>query len=145
MRRGVPNEVSLTNASTSMSTGRVPSSAQYTQEPGMPRIRPESMIAEGFLTSCMPLASMSNTPISLVDPKRFLTARRMRNALCASPSKYRTVSTKCSSTRGPAMLPSLVTWPMMNTAVLLCLAKRASAAAHSRTWLTLPDAEATSA
>ena len=40
----------------------------------------------------------------------------------------------CSSTRGPAMPPSLVTWPTRNTAVPVSLAKRTSRAADSRTW-----------
>ena len=34
--------------------------------------------ADGFGTSTSPLPSISNTPISLVEPKRFLAARRMR-------------------------------------------------------------------
>ena len=47
----------------------------------------------------------------------------------------------CSSTRGPAMVPSFVTWPTSSTAVPVCLAKRTRRAALSRTWLTLPGAE----
>jgi hypothetical protein len=44
---------------------------------------------------------MANTPISFTAPKRFLMARTSRKLLCVSPSKYSTVSTMCSSTRGP--------------------------------------------
>ncbi len=34
----------------------------------------------------------------------------------------------CSSTLGPASVPSLVTWPAINSEVLVCLAKRVSLA-----------------
>jgi hypothetical protein len=47
----------------------------------------------------------------------------------------------CSSTRGPASAPSLVTWPTRNTVVSVSLAKRTSLRALSRTWETLPGAE----
>ena len=58
----------------------------------------------------------------------------------ASPSKYSTVSTMCSSVLGPAIPPPLVTWPTTTTAVPLSLAKRMSWPEHSRTWPTLPGA-----
>ena len=61
--------------------------------------------------------------------------------LCVSPSKYSTVSTMCSSTRGPASEPSLVTWPTSTMAVPVALAVRVSCAAHSRTCATEPGAE----
>ena len=51
-----------------------------------------------------------------VGPNRCFTARRRRRAWCRSPSKLSTVSTRCSSWRGPARDPSLVTWPMSTTA-----------------------------
>ena len=47
----------------------------------------------------------------------------------------------CSSTRGPAIAPSFVTWPMRNSAVPPRLAKRVSCAAHSRTCATEPGAD----
>ena len=47
----------------------------------------------------------------------------------------------CSSTRGPAMAPSLVTWPTKIMAMPICLAMRVNCAAHSRTCDTLPGAE----
>ena len=50
----------------------------------------------------------------------------------------------CSSTRGPAMAPSLVTWPTRNSTHPDSLAKRISRAAASRTWDTEPGAEAMS-
>ena len=72
-------------------------------------------------TSASPPPSMANTPISSVPPKRFFIARRIRYWWLRSPSKLSTVSTICSSTRGPAMVPSLVTWPTSTTAVSRCL------------------------
>ena len=50
----------------------------------------------------------------------------------------------CSRTRGPARLPSLVTWPTMNTEVPVSLAKRTIAPALCRTCDTLPGALALS-
>ena len=47
----------------------------------------------------------------------------------------------CSSTRGPASVPSLVTWPTSTIGAPLALAMRVSCAAHSRTWATEPGAE----
>ena len=46
----------------------------------------------------------------------------------------------CSSTRGPAIWPSLVTWPTRSTALPRCLAKRISAWAAARSWVTVPGA-----
>ena len=50
----------------------------------------------------------------------------------------------CSSTRGPAIAPSLVTWPTRNTAQPVVLAMRINRLAHSRTCETLPGALAMS-
>ena len=47
----------------------------------------------------------------------------------------------CSSTRGPARVPSLVTWPTMITVMPLDLAMWVSCAAHSRTCATEPGAD----
>src|SRR5215831_1651616 len=49
----------------------------------------------------------------------------------------------CSSTRGPAIAPSFVTWPIRNVGTPDALATRSSRAAASRTWLTLPGAAST--
>ncbi len=46
----------------------------------------------------------------------------------------------CSSTRGPAMVPSLVTWPTRITVKPRALASRISSCAEARTWLTVPGA-----
>ena len=84
---------------------------------------------------------MANTPSSFTAPKRFLNARIRRKLEWVSPSKYSTVSTMCSSTRGPAIAPSLVTWPTRMMVMPLLLARRVSCAAHSRTCATEPGAE----
>ena len=84
---------------------------------------------------------MANTPISLTAPNRFLIARTSRKLECVSPSKYSTVSTMCSSTRGPASAPSLVTWPTSTMLTPSSLAARVRWAAHSRTCATDPGAE----
>src|SRR6185295_1489245 len=47
----------------------------------------------------------------------------------------------CSSTRGPAIAPSLVTCPISSSAVPARLAWRVSCAAHSRTCATEPGAD----
>ena len=65
----------------------------------------------------------------------------MRNACAPSPSKDITASTICSTTRGPAIWPSLVTWPTSMIAAPLALAKRISACAEPRTWLTVPGVD----
>ena len=98
-------------------------------------------MALGLVTPLSPLSVMANTPISLTAPKRFLMARTRRKLLCVSPSKYSTVSTMCSSTRGPAIAPSLVTWPTSTVVQPVALATRVRWAAHSRTCATEPGAE----
>ncbi len=49
----------------------------------------------------------------------------------------------CSTTRGPAICPSLVTWPTRITAVPVVLAKRIRAWADERTCVTVPGADST--
>ena len=65
----------------------------------------------------------------------------MRNACAPSPSNDITASTICSTTRGPAIWPSLVTWPTRMIAAPLILAKRIKAWAEPRTWLTVPGVD----
>ena len=50
----------------------------------------------------------------------------------------------CSRILGPAMAPSLVTWPTRNTLHPLVFARRISIEADSLTWDTLPGALAIS-
>ena len=130
-----------TKAWISTSSGRVPSSVTSTHEPGTGAPCVDRKIALGLLTPFKPRSVIANTPISLTAPKRFLIARTSRKLECVSPSKYNTVSTMCSSTRGPASEPSLVTWPTSTIDVPSDLAARVSCAAHSRTCATEPGAD----
>ena len=114
-----------------------------TAVPGVARSRPARKSSDGFGTSARPRSVISKTPISSVGPKRFLTARRMRKWWPVSPSNDTTASTMCSTTRGPAIWPSLVTWPTRMTAVPWVLAKRISACALPRTCVTVPGADST--
>ena len=76
-RRGGTTSVGATSAWTSTSSGREPSIAQSTQEPGTGSASRRKR-AEGSATSSRPPARISKTPISFVEPKRFLSARRVR-------------------------------------------------------------------
>ena len=69
----------------------------------------ETKRPEGSTTALMPSLDRSKHPTSSTGPKRFFRARTMRSRVDRSPSKCSTTSTMCSSTRGPAMPPSLVT------------------------------------
>ena len=141
-RCGMARLLGATSACTSASRQRVPSSTGTTTEPE--RRSPSSRNTEdGSGTSTSPCSAIWNTPTSLVEPKRFLTARRMRNGCARSPSKERTASTMCSSTRGPASSPSLVTWPTRIRAMPLVLATCSSCAVTSRIWATEPGVEPT--
>ena len=142
-RRGVPSEVGATSACNSTSTGRVPSMPANTAVPGLPRSRSERNNSEGLETSRRPKPVISNTPISSVGPIGSSTARRMRNCCEPSPSNDSTASTMCSTTRGPAIWPSLVTWPTRMIAAPDFLANRISACAEAPTWVTVPGADST--
>ncbi len=122
-RRGLGPPLS-TSAWISTSIGRVPSSVTSTQEPGTGSLCVDKKMALGLVTPLRPLSVIAKTPISLTAPKRFLMARTSRKLLCVSPSKYSTVSTMCSSTRGPASEPSFVTWPTSTTVQPDALATR---------------------
>ena len=93
----------------------------------------------------MPSSSRSKQPTSSAGPYRFFTARTSRSRECRSPSNCSTTSTRCSSMRGPAIEPSLVTWPTSSVAMPRALATWMSASATSRTWVTPPGAPSTSA
>ena len=80
------------------------------------------------------------TPISCVEPNRFLWARRMRYGP-PSPSSWSTTSTRCSSVLGPASAPSLVTWPTTIVGVPVVFANWVSRDAHSRTCASEPGIE----
>ena len=121
----------------------MPSSTGAMHDPGVPGWRSARKSSLGLATSSRPASAIWNTPTSWVEPKRFFTARRMRKACPRSPSKASTASTRCSSTRGPARVPSFVTWPTSTSAVPWALAVAASSAALSRTCATDPGADST--
>ncbi len=76
-RRGGTSSEDLTSAWTSTSSGREPSIAQRTTLPGA-RVASATNRAEASSTSTRPSSRISNTPASLVEPKRFLIARTVR-------------------------------------------------------------------
>jgi hypothetical protein len=140
VRRGAGAVLGTTSACTSTSSGRQPSSTGATTEPGTPGWRSARNNALGSGTPTRPASPISNRPSSWVLPKRCLTARSIRRAWWRSPSKASTVSTRCSSTRGPARLPSLVTWPTSTTLTPRALASPTRRWAQPRTWPTVPGA-----
>ncbi len=99
------------SACTSASSGRRPSIVTVTHVPATGWSCRETNRPVGSGTSTMPSSTRSKQPISSTGPKRFLTARSRRSRVLRSPSNCSTTSTRCSSTRGPATEPSLVTWP----------------------------------
>ena len=128
-----------TSACTSTSSGREPSIAHSTTLPGA-RVASPTKRAEASSTSTSPWSRISNTPASLVEPNRFFSARTCGTCARARPRTASTQSTRCSSTRGPASAPSLVTWPTSSTAMRRALATRMIAPATSRTCATDPAA-----
>src|SRR6056297_3589926 len=117
------------------------SSDLSTHEPAAGSSSLDRKIAEGLDTPLSPPSVIANAPSSLAAPKRFFTDRIRRKRLPEPHSKYSTPSTMCSSTRGPARAPSLVTWPTSTTVQPVCLAYWTSLDAHSRTWATAPGAD----
>ena len=76
-RRGGTISDGATSAWTSTSNGREPSIAQRTTDPGA-RVASPTKRAEASGTSISPSSRISKTPISLVEPKRFFSARSVR-------------------------------------------------------------------
>ena len=66
-----------TSACTSTSSGRDPSMAHSTTDPGA-RVASATKRAEASSTSTSPCSRISNTPTSFVEPKRFFSARSVR-------------------------------------------------------------------
>src|SRR5258708_7679810 len=112
----------LAGAWISTSGGRGPPGGRGRQEPATSPECCDRKIADGLETPRRPLSVIANTPSSFTAPKRFLKARMSRKLWCVSPSKYSTASTICSTTRGPAIAPSLVTWPTSTTTAPLAFA-----------------------
>ena len=145
MRRGLSMGEAVTRACTSASSGRRPSMLTATQVPGTCWTWFSTNRPVGSVTARMPSLDRSKQPTSSTGPKRFFIARSIRKRELRSPSKCSTTSTTCSSTRGPAIEPSLVTWPISTVVMLRVLATRISAAATSLTWVTPPGAPSVSA
>ena len=144
LRRPVaPCGTGTVSAWTSTSSGRCPSIAGTMTDPATPRRRSARNRCDGSGTPTRPPSVISNSPSSLVGPKRCLTARSSRSAWWRSPSNDSTVSTACSSRRGPASEPSLVTWPTRTMATPRRFASTTSCCAHARTCVAEPGATAT--
>ena len=77
IRLGVSSSLGATSACTSTSTGREPSIAGSTTDPGA-LVASSTKRADGSATSVRPPERISKTPTSLVAPKRFFSARRVR-------------------------------------------------------------------
>src|SRR4029077_9003171 len=90
---------------------RRPASVPVTQVPAAGRRCGERNRPLGSASPIRPYSPRSKQPTSSVGPNLFFTARTMRSCECRSPSKCSTTSTRCSSVRGPATEPSLVTCP----------------------------------
>ena len=75
----MPSEEGATKAWISTSKGRVPSMPANTAVPGWPRSRSDKNSSDGLVISLKPPPVISKTPISSVGPKRFFTARKIRN------------------------------------------------------------------
>ena len=128
-----------TRACTSASSGRLPSRVTVTQLPGTGAERRETNSADGSDTPTTPASPISKQPISSAGPKRFLIARTRRSVECRSPSKEITTSTRCSRVRGPAIAPSLVTWPTRIVVIPRLLETAVRALATARTWVAPPS------
>ena len=101
----------MTRDCISTSIGLVPSTQLTMAVPASLESLPDNNTFDGLSTSTSPLSVISKTPNSLVEPNLFFTALIILYELYFSPSKYKTVSTKCSKTLGPAIAPSFVTCP----------------------------------
>ena len=81
----------------------------------------EINMSDGFTISHIPSSCISNIPISFVEPNLFFTPLNILYEKYLSPSKYKTVSTICSNTLGPAIFPSFVTCPIIIVVIALDL------------------------
>ena len=137
-RRGLPLAGAPISACTSPIIGRLPSRVTVTAVPGTALGRWSRNSPDGSATHSMPLSCMRKQPTSSAAPNRFLMPRTIRSADARSPSKCKTTSTRCSSERGPAMAPSLVTWPTSSIATPVVFAVIVRAVVTARTWVTPP-------
>ena len=142
--REAPPVPGPSRACTSTSRGRRPWRTGTTALPGTPAMRSPSMSGPGSGTARRPSSRISKMPTSPVGPKRCLTEVRTRSVWWRSPSKESTVSTRCSTARGPARSPSLVTCPTRSSGTPLDFAMRVRRSTQARTWARLPAGWASS-
>ena len=130
---------SATSDCTSTSIGRVPSMAGSSTEPG-PARRPPRTAPTDRPPARRPTPVISKTPISLVEPNRFLTARSIAERGSGRP---RTAARRRPGARARAARRRAPPWSRGRPARRRCcarLASRSSRSAASRTWATLPGA-----
>ena len=130
VRRGLGTALGATSDCTSTTSGRRPSSVTVRQVPGTACSAWEMNSPLGSASPTIPDSDRSKQPTSSVGPYRFLVARSMRRREWRSPSNWQTTSTRCSSVRGPATEPSLVTWPMSTTGMSRAFAAWITARGH---------------
>ena len=140
-RRGVPSGEGATSAWISTSTGRVPSMPAKTAAPGALAWRSPRNSSDGLATSRRPLSDISNTPISSVGPKRFLTARRMRKWWPRFALEIEHGVDHVLDDARAGDLAVLGDVADQHDGRARRLAKRISACAEARTWVTVPGAE----
>jgi hypothetical protein len=85
------------------------------------------MSSEGLVTSRRPLPVISNTPISSVGPKRFLTRAGCGSECAAFAFERQHGIDHVLDDAGPAIWPSLVTWPTKRIVAPSSWRKRISA------------------
>lgn len=114
---------------------------QATQVPGACWGRPAKSISDGF--GHLPQARFPHFKhANLIGRSKAVFYRtEQRYVPFWSPSKYRTQSTICSRTLGPAMAPSLLMWPTTKTVIPFPFASCIMDMVQSFTWEILPGAE----
>ena len=128
----------VTKAWTSTRIGLVPSKPAKIEVPDIFFCLSDKNKAEGFLISFSPSLNISKTPISFVGPNLFFILLKILYWRLLSPSKYKTVSTICSKTRGPAIEPSLVTCPIKIRIEFVFFAAIINSFVLALTWDTVP-------
>jgi hypothetical protein len=92
----------------------------------------------GFLISSNPFPVILKSAISQVEPNLFFKLLKILTSSYLSPSKNKTVSTKCSKVFGPARFQSLFTCQIITMVVLVDFPKSTIFSATSFTCEILP-------
>ena len=122
-----------TSAWTSTSNGRLPSRVGATTLPGRGAVVLGEERAAGSATSTQARPGHLEDADLLGRAEAVLRGPQRAGApRSARPRAASTASTRCSSVFGPAMEPSLVTWPTSTTAIALALGEAPSGAAPTR-------------